>query len=110
MSPMSSEHEQWHLYLIRTSDGSLYTGITIDVERRFLEHQNQHPASGSSKGAKALRGKLPLSLVFQVPAGDRSTASQLEYRIKRLTKRQKEALVRGEFSIDSLATANASDE
>ncbi|MDP6414415.1 MAG: GIY-YIG nuclease family protein [Gammaproteobacteria bacterium] len=105
---MSSEREQWHLYLIRASDSSLYTGITIDVERRFLEHQN--PTSGSSKGAKALRGKLPLSLVFQVPAGNRSAASQLEYRIKRLTKGQKEALVRGEFSIESLAPANASDE
>ncbi|MDP6413420.1 MAG: GIY-YIG nuclease family protein, partial [Gammaproteobacteria bacterium] len=79
---MSSEREQWHLYLIRASDGSLYTGITIDVERRFLEHQNQNPTSGSSKGAKALRGKQPLSLVFQVPVGDRSAASQLEYRVK----------------------------
>ena len=47
----------WFLYLIRTADNKLYTGITTDVERRYQQHQ-------SGKGAKALRGKGELTLVF----------------------------------------------
>ncbi|MBY6185755.1 GIY-YIG nuclease family protein [Marinobacter hydrocarbonoclasticus] len=81
----------WFLYLIRTRAGHLYTGITTDVDRRFSEHQQ-----GAPKGARALRGKGPLTLVYQSPAGQRSTALKLEYRIKRLTKAQKEALIKAQ--------------
>ncbi|WP_251120829.1 GIY-YIG nuclease family protein [Escherichia coli] len=76
----------WFLYLIRTADNKLYTGITTDVERRYQQHQ-------SGKGAKALRGKGELTLVFSAPVGDRSLALRAEYRVKQLTKRQKERLV-----------------
>ncbi|POT54980.1 hypothetical protein C3432_24100 [Citrobacter amalonaticus] len=76
----------WYLYLIRTADNMLYTGITTDVERRYKQHQ-------SGKGAKALRGKGELTLAFSAPVGDRSLALRVEYRIKKLTKRQKEQLV-----------------
>ncbi|MEE3662354.1 GIY-YIG nuclease family protein [Brenneria sp. g21c3] len=76
----------WYLYMLRTATGMLYTGITTDVARRLLQHQ-------SGKGAKALRGKGELALVFQYQAGDRSSALRLEYRIKQLSKRQKERLV-----------------
>lgn len=76
----------WFLYLVRTSDNSLYTGITTDVARRFVQHQ-------SGKGAKALRGKGELTLVFSASVGERSLALRMEYRIKQLTKRQKERLV-----------------
>ena len=72
--------------MVRTKAGHLYTGISNDVERRFKQHQ-------SGTGAKALKGKGPLELVFQCQAGDRSLASKLEYRLKQLTKAQKEALV-----------------
>ncbi|EET7826219.1 GIY-YIG nuclease family protein [Escherichia coli] len=65
----------WFLYLIRTADNKLYTGITTDVERRYQQHQ-------SGKGAKALRGKGELTLALRA-----------EYRVKQLTKRQKERLV-----------------
>jgi putative endonuclease len=54
----------WFLYLIRTADNKLYTGITTDVERRYQQHQ-------SGKGAKALRGKGELTLAFSAPVGDR---------------------------------------
>ncbi len=64
----------------------LYTGITTDVERRYQQHQ-------SGKGAKALRGKGELTLAFSAPVGDRSLALRAEYRVKQLTKRQKERLV-----------------
>lgn len=76
----------WYLYLIRTADNALYTGITTDVARRYQQHQ-------SGKGAKALRGKGALTLAFSAPVGDRSLALRAEYRVKRLTKRQKERLV-----------------
>ena len=79
----------WFLYLIRTADNKLYTGITTDVERRYQQHQ-------SGKGAKALRGKGELTLAFSAPVGDRSLALRAEYRVKQLTKRQKERLGEGE--------------
>lgn len=85
----------WFLYLVRTADNSLYTGITTDVARRFLQHQ-------TGKGAKALRGKGELQLAFSAPAGDRSLALRLEYRIKQLTKRQKERLVSGDGTFEAL--------
>lgn len=85
----------WFLYLIRTADNSLYTGITTDVARRFVQHQN-------GKGAKALRGKGELLLVFSAQIGERSLALRVEYRIKQLTKRQKERLVSGDGSFEAL--------
>lgn len=85
----------WFLYLIRTHDNMLYTGITTDVARRFTQHQN-------GKGAKALRGKGALELVFTAQIGERSLALRLEYRIKQLTKRQKERLVAGDGSFEAL--------
>jgi putative endonuclease len=81
---------EWQLYLVRCADGSLYTGIATDIARRFDEHQ-------SGKGAKYLRGRGPLQLVFHCPAGDRAMALRLEHRVKRLAKADKERLVRGEL-------------
>lgn len=90
MSKINSERSasEWFLYLIRTNKGSLYTGITTDVERRFLEHQQ-----GGLKGAKSLKGKGPLTLEFQTRVSDRSRALKLEYRIKQLSKAKKERLL-----------------
>ena len=85
----------WSLYLIRTADNSLYTGITTDVARRFMQHQN-------GKGAKALRGRGELTLAFSAPVGERSLALRMEYRIKQLTKRQKERLVAGDGIFEAL--------
>ncbi|EKM0376575.1 GIY-YIG nuclease family protein [Cronobacter turicensis] len=90
--------EEWFLYLIRCPDNRLYTGITTDVARRFAQHQR-------GKGAKALRGKGELTLVFSAPAGNRSEALRTEYRIKQLTKRQKEQLVAGELAFEAMTTA-----
>ena len=84
----------WHLYLVRTAGGSLYTGVTTDIARRFAEHQ-----AGAPKGARSLRGKGPLTLAFHAPAGSRSRAQSLEWRIKRWSRARKEALVRGEICL-----------
>ena len=78
--------EIWHVYLIRCADGSLYTGITTDVERRLAEHR-------AGKGAKYLRGRGPLELAYSRPIGDRAAASREEARIKRLSKAAKETLI-----------------
>lgn len=85
----------WHLYLIRLGSGQLYTGITTDVSRRFGEHRN-------GKGAKFLRGREGLKLVFSSPIGDRSSALKIEATVKKLPKQRKEALINGDFSIDDL--------
>jgi len=85
---------EWFLYLVRTSGGALYTGISTDVDRRFSEHQ-----AGAPKGARALRGKGPLELVFRSPVGDRSRASRLEWQVKQWPRSRKEALVRGDISL-----------
>jgi len=86
---MIAMSQQWQLYIVRTAKGSLYTGITTDVMRRFDQHQN-------GRGARALRGKGPLELVFHCDAGDRASASRLEYQVKQLTRQQKLQLVAGQ--------------
>ena len=90
----------FRLYILRCSDGSLYTGIATDVERRLVE---QHRGA---RGAKYLRGRLPVELVFECGAGDRGDAQRLELRVKRMSRREKEALIAGEIPIDSLAQAS----
>ncbi|HCL5343884.1 TPA: GIY-YIG nuclease family protein [Salmonella enterica] len=88
----------WYLYLIRTADNALYTGITTDVARRYRQHQ-------TGKGAKALRGKGELTLAFAAQVGDRSLALRIEYRIKQLTKRQKERLVTEHEAFEALLSS-----
>lgn len=84
---MTTESTVWSLYVLRCSEGSLYTGITTDVPRRIREH------TVGSRGARYLRGRAPLQLVFEVAIGDRGAASRAEHRVKRLSKREKEALL-----------------
>ena len=79
----------WHLYLIRCHDGSLYTGITTNVARRFAEHRGN-----GDTGAKYLRGREPLVLVFQKKLGSRSLALGVESKVKKLSKARKEELIR----------------
>lgn len=79
----------WSVYMIRCADGSLYTGISTDVARRFEEH-----SSGSPKSAKYVRGRVPLELIYQREVGTQSEATIEERRIKQLTKAQKLRLVK----------------
>ncbi|WP_342594685.1 GIY-YIG nuclease family protein [Salinicola lusitanus] len=69
---------QWYLYLVEMANGSLYTGITTDIERRFAQHVN-------GKGARALRGKGPLTLRHAQAVGSHGDALRLEAAIKRLS-------------------------
>ena len=82
----------WFIYLIRTRQGSLYTGITTDVLQRLAEHQGGKNGDGK-KGAKYLRAKGPLQIVYTLEIGSRSLVSRAEYRLKRLSKVKKESIV-----------------
>lgn len=77
----------WHLYLLECADGSLYTGVTTDVARRYVEHE-------AGKGARYTRSHKPLSLLASAPVGTRSQALKAELAIKRLPKEQKPGAVR----------------
>ncbi|RPJ08800.1 MAG: GIY-YIG nuclease family protein [Deltaproteobacteria bacterium] len=83
---MPGKNTAWYLYMVRCRDGKLYTGIAIDIERRIAEHQ-------AGKGAKYLRGRAPLRLVFKRKIGTRSLALKVEQLIKKLPKREKEMIV-----------------
>ncbi len=74
---MSPANANWFVYLIRTAKGLLYTGISTDPARRLRQHQGE-----LAGGAKALRGKGPLQLVWQYPAPNRAVASQLGISVK----------------------------
>ena len=77
----------WYIYLIRCRDGSLYTGISTNVGRRFTEHQGK-----GNTGSKYLKGKGPLTLVFEKKVGSKSLALKVESKIKKLPKAMKERL------------------
>ncbi|MFY9343039.1 MAG: GIY-YIG nuclease family protein [Planctomycetota bacterium] len=101
MARKPSRARQWSLYLLRCRDGALYTGIALDVAARCRAH-----AEGT--GAKALRGRGPLAVVFAVRIGDRGAAQSLESRVKRLPKVEKERLVASRsFARQWLAGARA---
>ena len=78
--------KNWTVYMLECGDGTLYTGITDDLERRFAAHQ-------AGKGAKYTRGRGPLKLVYQEPAPDKSAALRRELEIKRLRKQEKLAMI-----------------
>lgn len=85
------------VYILRCEDGSLYTGITTDMERRLEEHR-----SGGPKAARYTRTHPVAALEATWPAPDRAAASALEYRIKRLSHAQKLALIADPASIERL--------
>lgn len=78
--------QNWYLYILRCRDGSLYTGITTDVEKRLEAHR-------SGKGAKYTRGRSPLELVYREVCGTHSDALKRELQIKALTREEKQKLI-----------------
>ena len=73
---------EWKLYILRCCDGSLYTGITTDVEKRIEVHN-------SGKGAKYTRSRRPVELVYSELCTDHSVALKRELEIKAMTREQK---------------------
>ncbi len=87
----------YRLYIVVCADASLYTGIATDVARRIAEHNgvgpNGEPAGGKCKGARYTSARRPVSLVYEATFQTRSDASREEYRIKRLTRAEKQLLI-----------------
>ncbi len=81
--------QTWYLYILRCKDGTLYTGITTDVDKRLEAHR-------SGKGAKYTRGRSPLELVYRETCGSHSEALKRERKIKSLTREEKQKLIESE--------------
>jgi putative endonuclease len=79
----------WSIYMVRSKDKKIYTGITIDIARRFEEHKG-----AGTKGSKFLRGRGPLELLVVMPVGNRGDALRVEQRVKRLSRSRKEDIIR----------------
>lgn len=77
----------WFVYMVRCVDGTLYTGITIDVDRRVEEH------NASPLGAKYTRARRPVTLVYVAPYEDRSAATRAERDLKKKSREEKEQLI-----------------
>ena len=79
----------YYTYILRCEDNSLYTGITTDVERRFMEH-----LLDEKKGAKYTKRHIPQKIEAYWESSDKKLASRLEFYIKKLSKQQKERLIK----------------
>lgn len=75
----------WYVYILRCGDGTLYTGVTDDVERRLAAHR-------SGRGARYTRGRGPLELAYREEQPDKSAALRREVQIKRLSRQEKLSL------------------
>ncbi|MFN0135433.1 MAG: GIY-YIG nuclease family protein [Phycisphaerae bacterium] len=84
----SSLSANWHVYIVRCADGTLYTGIAIDVEQRCETHNR-------GRGARYTRSRLPVRVVYVESSASRGDALRREYAIKALPRRDKQRLVRG---------------
>ena len=84
---MTKPKTNWHLYLVRCADDTIYTGISIDVEARVTKHN-------SGKGAKYTSTRLPVRLIYSESKPDRISAMKREVQIKRWSRKMKEDLVK----------------
>ncbi len=85
---MASEAREWAVYILRCKDGSLYTGVTNNMDKRLQAHND-------GKGAKYTKARRPVVLVYEEEANDRSNAQIREAQIKKLSRTEKIDLVAG---------------
>ena len=83
----------YHVYIVRTRDGSLYTGVTTDVARRLAEHR-----ADDGRGSRYLRGRAPLEIVYRRKLGERGLALKVEWQLKRRPRAHKQAIVADRLS------------
>jgi putative endonuclease len=83
---MAIRKTRWHVYLLRCADGTLYTGITTDVERRVKQHN-------AGTASRYTRSRRPVVLVYRKRVADQSTALRREIAIKKLSRAEKDELV-----------------
>lgn len=82
----------WVVYIVKCSDDTLYTGITNNIRKRIIAHNK-------GKGAKYTRGRCPVNLVWLKVCEDKSSASKLEYKVKRLSREEKLKLIANEIAL-----------
>ena len=88
------EEQQWWVYIIETDKGKLYTGITVDVERRWQEHSAVANGNTKARGAKFFRTQSPQKILYRQAFLSRSEASKQEALIKSKTHAEKLQLCR----------------
>jgi len=86
-----TEHEEkpgaaWFVYVLRCCDGSFYTGVTTDTDKRTAEHNR-------GAGARYTRARRPVSLVYVEAATDRAAAQRREHQIKRMRREEKRRMI-----------------
>lgn len=84
---MSDSPQSWWVYLVQCADGTLYTGITNNLERRIRQHNGELVG-----GAKYTSARRPVTLVYQEASENRSSASKREYVIRKLPRQKKRLL------------------
>ena len=84
---METKSQQWYVYILKCNDGTLYTGITTDLDNRLHAHNH------SLQGAKYTRSRRPVSLLYSETHQTQSAAAAREYQIKQLSRRQKKQLI-----------------
>jgi putative endonuclease len=80
--------EIWHVYMVRCSDGTLYTGITNDLKKRIEAHNS------GKEGARYTRSRRPVKLVYSEQVESKSAAAKLEYKLKKLPRLKKIRLIK----------------
>ena len=83
---MSGGGKEWWVYILRCGDGTLYTGISDDVDRRCAAHNR-------GKGARYTRSRLPVEVVYRERCGAKGDALRRELAVKAMTRAQKLALI-----------------
>jgi putative endonuclease len=79
----------YYVYVVRCADGSLYTGIATEIERRVREHNGEAPG-----GARYTSGRRPVKLAYREKCATRSEALKREHRIKQMSKKEKDLLIK----------------
>ncbi len=97
---MGPTNKSWYVYMVRCSDGTIYTGITNDIEARIAKHNN-------GSGARYTAQRRPVKLVHTETLGNRSNAMKREAQIKRWNRRQKESLLLKSKSAGRIMTRNS---
>jgi len=83
---MTTRFKPWHVYILRCADGTLYTGITNDLEKRLKAHN-------TGKGAKYTRSRKPVELAWNKHMKTGTAARKLEAKIKSWTRAKKQQLI-----------------
>jgi putative endonuclease len=87
ISFLNTADASWFVYIVECSDGTLYTGVTTDLQKRLDAHNN-------GTGAKYTRSRRPVKLVWAVEAGFKKSAMMLEYHLKQYSRQQKLELIK----------------